>query len=171
MANAILELVQTGAPPRAFLAENIDIDPAAFERGLHLREAVVDEVDHRASYIEQNGLDHQFCYPDGNWSPASRNDYLTAYDYVRRGGYEVLNRLRFYGQVFSGYNAMTLQISRGLHSVREVPDDLDQWITAQPLRRTRFARLDKTNRRACLTPTKCVHPKCWGNMAGSLMAA
>jgi putative sugar O-methyltransferase len=130
MSNVTPEPVQTGDPPRAFLAENIDINPAAFERGLRLREEVGDEVDNRASYIEQNGLDDRFCYPDGNWKSASGNDYLTAYDYVRRGDYKVLNRLRFYGQVFSGYNAMTLQLSIGLHSVRDAPDDLDQWITA-----------------------------------------
>jgi hypothetical protein len=113
---------------RAYLAENKDVGGQTLIDALELRRLLRAAVEEREAYVQTHGLDPAICLPAANWAASAPNDYIKAYRHVRDGGFDVLNRLLFFGQVFSGFNAMTLEPSRGLSSVRPVIPDLDRWI-------------------------------------------
>ncbi len=113
---------------RAYLAENEDIGGQTLIDSLKLRAQLRAAVEGREAYVLDHGLDPAICLPAGNWSPSAPNDYILAYRHLRDGDVDVLNRLLFYAQVFTGFNAMTIEVSYGLSSVRPVIPDLDRWI-------------------------------------------
>ena len=115
---------------RAYLAENENIGGQTLIDTLELRGKLRAAVEGREAYVRDHALDPAICLPDGNWSPSAPNDYIRAYCHVRDGDFDVLNRLLFYVQVFTGFNAMTIEPGRGLASVRPVIPDLDRWIDA-----------------------------------------
>ncbi len=116
---------------RVLLSHNRDVSPAAFRRADRLRRAIAQSVEARDAYIGDHGLDRRFCLPAANWGENGENDFLEAYKHVRDGRYEVINRLRFWSQVFSGYQVMSLSPGTGLRSVNPIPPDFDSWIKAQ----------------------------------------
>lgn len=115
--------------PNVLLADNRDISKNAYAQAQHLRRAIADAVERRDAYIAQHGLDPSFCLPSGNWTPRE-NYFLRAYRHVRDGGYEVLNRLRFFVRAFSGYNLLRLTSAFSQTPVTEIPADHDQWLKA-----------------------------------------
>jgi len=121
-------------------ADGNDIGCRDFERADQLRRAIVRIVEQRESYILDHGLDSRFCMPDANWRADADNDFLKAYRHVRDGGYDVLNRLRFWTQVFSGYSLMALSTAKGLDSVRSIPAELDERVRTYAKKSDRWRR-------------------------------
>jgi hypothetical protein len=92
-----------------------------------VRAKVVRAVEQRSEVISARNLDVEFCRPDANWK-----DYLECplYKFMRDGGYEVVNRLRFYVSYYSGYQLFSLtDVVDSPFSFNEVPIDYDDWIT------------------------------------------
>jgi hypothetical protein len=112
------------------LSENQNLSEGEFTRLDELRQRLRAPVDHRDAYIVLHDIDRDFALPAANWGPESQNDFQRAYEHVRDGGYEAINRLRFWVQVFTGYNLMHLRHARGLPSVAPIPADIDASITA-----------------------------------------
>jgi len=94
-----------------------------------LRRRIVEAVTRRGAYVASNGLDPSFCLPGANWGTNAANDYMCAYRHVRDGGYDVLNRLRLWAPVFSGYSLMRLSDQTRGASVEPIPPDHDQWLS------------------------------------------
>lgn len=110
---------------RARLSENRDICLLHFWRAKALSRRIGREVNERDSYVRAHGLDPDFCMPIKDWSAPG---FKEVYEYVLRGDYKVLNRLRFFCQFYSGYSIMSLSSAHGLSAVRPIPDDFDRWI-------------------------------------------
>jgi hypothetical protein len=121
-------------------ADGDDIGHADFERADRLRSTIAQTVELRESYIRKNNLDPAFCLPDANWRVDGKNDFLNAYRHTQSGGYDVLNRLRFWTQVFSGYSLMALSAAKGIDSVRPIPADLNEHVRAYAKKPDRWQR-------------------------------
>ena len=117
-------------PRHVLLADNRDISPNDFVRMQTLRDRISHLVEAREQIVASLGLDPDFCLPAANWGDGAHNDFLSAYDHIRAGGYDVLNRLRFWSQAFSGYQLRTLSPGQGTHSVGIVRADHDRWLVS-----------------------------------------
>jgi hypothetical protein len=117
-----------------------DIGHDEFARADAFRRAIVQIVEMRESYVRENDLDPAFCLPAANWRVDAENDFLAAYRHVRDGGYDVLNRLRFWTQAFSGYSLMALSGAKGTQSVRPIPEDLDRRVISYASNSDRWRR-------------------------------
>src|SRR5208282_3319139 len=117
-----------------------DIGHADFARADRLHSTIAQIVERRESYIRENNLNPAFCLPDANWRVDGKNDFLYAYRHVQGGGYDVLNSLRFWTQVFSGYSLMALSAAKGIDSVRPIPADLNECLTAYAKKPDRWQR-------------------------------
>ncbi len=118
--------------PNVLLADNRDISQHAFNRGVELRRKIAHAVENRGTYVTEHRLDPLFCLPRGNWDGA-QNDFSSAYEYMRDGDYDALNRLRFRVQFFSGYDLMWLTpgAESRRSSIAPIPPNHDQWIKTQ----------------------------------------
>jgi putative sugar O-methyltransferase len=76
----------------------------------------------RDRYISENGLDAGSCLPGANWRGDWKNSALyrgTAA--LLREDYDILNNLRLFSQVFTGYSLVEMKNSRGVTSPERVP--------------------------------------------------
>lgn len=110
------------------LADNHSITDFEYSSAEPLRQSIGRAVDNRSQYIEENGLDRDFCIPAGLWDENAPNDYIQAFKRVRNGDKTVLNNLLFYCQCFSGYQMLSWRHAEGLGSVTSVPEDYDNKI-------------------------------------------
>ncbi len=127
--------------PLVLLADNRDISQPAFQQAQKLRRKIAQAVENRAEYVAGRGLDPSFCLPAGNWGEDSGNDFLAVYQRVRDGGFDLLNRLRFWTGVFSGYNLMWLTHEHVRSLIWPIPPDYDQWITTNRAEPDEWVRL------------------------------
>lgn len=116
------------APPDVLFTHNRDISQAAFERALTLRTQIVASVDDREAYVSAKKLDRDFCLPAANWGQGALNDFLRSYHHLRTGDYDVLNRLLFWCQFFSGYSQLWMGRQDGRESVHPIATGHDQWL-------------------------------------------
>ena len=111
---------------RVLLAHNQDFPADRLPLAEALRQRIRRMVEARETVVREAGLDPAFCLPDANWQlESATNDFATAYRHLRDGGYEALNRLRFWVQSFTGYRVMSQGYARGYPSVSPIPADLD----------------------------------------------
>lgn len=82
----------------------------------------------RASYIEEHAVDRDIALPAGGWAEGSPNDFCDAYQFVVTPKYDVINRLRFYTQAFTGYQLVSFSDAQGKRSVNPVPNNFDEII-------------------------------------------
>lgn len=79
----------------------------------------------RLRYIEANGLDAEFCVPGALWKGDWENSSLYRGTAALLGeDYDVLNNLRLFSQVFTGYSLVEMKESRGTVPPDRVPPDL-----------------------------------------------
>ena len=116
------------APPDILFTHNRDISQAACARALALRPQIVASVDGRDAYVAARHLDAAFCLPAANWGQGALNDFLRAYHHLRTGDVDVLNRLLFFSQFFSGYSQLWMGREDGRTSVEPIPPGHAQWL-------------------------------------------
>jgi SAM-dependent methyltransferase len=116
------------APPHVLFTHNRDISQAAFVRAQALRTQIVTSVENRETYVAARHLDAAFCLPAANWGQGALNDFLRSYHHLRTGDYDVLNRLLFWSQFFSGYNQLWMAREFGRESVEPIAPGHDQWL-------------------------------------------
>ncbi len=103
-----------------------NITQMEFEKACQICKKIKDIVETRKSYIEKRRIDQGIALPNGNWDFNAANDFPDAYRFVVEPTYDVINRLRFYSQAFTGYQLMTLSNGYGTRSINPIPENLDQ---------------------------------------------
>ena len=97
---------------KSTLQENINISEAQYENSKNIRHEISSMVENRDNYIKNKNYDPLFCLPTANWSfdeTITNNDIRKAYKHVLTGDYNVINRLRLYTQVFTGYQLFSMR--------------------------------------------------------------
>lgn len=103
------------------------ISQQEFDTAVRICEQIRKIQESRASYIEEHNIDPDIALPQANWGEGSRNDFFDAYRFVvTTPSYDVINKLRFYGQAFTGYQLMSLSGAYGKKSVNPIPHNLDE---------------------------------------------
>jgi putative sugar O-methyltransferase len=111
---------------RVRLSDLTPLAPGEFDEAVRICSQIRAIREGRTDYIKRHNLDTEIALPAANWEEGSSNDFVDAYRFVvGNPRYEVINRLRFYTQFFTGYNLQSLSSARGKKSVAEIPDNLD----------------------------------------------
>jgi hypothetical protein len=95
------------------------LTPAAYQKALQLRDQIRFLLEEREGYIRRKGLDPQIHLPMGNWKLGG--GLYAACRTVMKGDYQVLNHLRLFSQIFTGYKLLTLSGGPGLPIPNHVP--------------------------------------------------
>jgi hypothetical protein len=90
-------------------------------------------VDSRASFIESEGVDPAFAYPDANWAYSAPNAFVRLFKRVSRCDPEAIGQLRAFTQVFTGFNLY--EMTNGPSRVPEHLDDYTDDVIAAALDR------------------------------------
>jgi len=119
--------------------QNRPLSDSEFERARVICGNLGKLISGRARHVEENGLDADFCLPGANWKGDGERTWLyrgtTA---LLREDYDVINNLRLFSQIFSGYSLLEMRpIPRGMVPPDRVPPDL----TARLLSKSR--RIDE----------------------------
>jgi putative sugar O-methyltransferase len=84
-------------------------------------------VDGRTRYIEENGLDPEFCLPGANWKGDWEwNQLYRGTAALLREDYDNINNLRLFSQVFTGYSLIDMKDARETKVPGRVPHDLEE---------------------------------------------
>jgi SAM-dependent methyltransferase len=113
-----------------YLRDQEPLSASAFNRALELRDRIGGLIKGRETFLRKTGRDPAVHMPRGNWDLG--NDVYTGHWALMRGDYEVVNHLRLFSQVFTGFQLLSL--SHDHHSVNviptAVPDDADERFAA-----------------------------------------
>jgi hypothetical protein len=107
-----------------YLKDQKPLSPQAFEKALKLREQIRGLCGNRLEFIRQARLDPDIHLPHGNWEMDS--GLYAAYRTVAGGDYAILNNLRLFSQIFTGFQLLSLSPARDLPIPQEVPHGLDR---------------------------------------------
>jgi hypothetical protein len=107
-----------------YLQDQLPLTDEAFRRARGLCERVRALVAEREEYIRRHCLSREIHLPHGNWELGT--SLYAAYLTVVDGDYTIINNLRLFSQVFTGYALMSLSREVGPELPREVPPDLDE---------------------------------------------
>ncbi|NQT26023.1 hypothetical protein HQ585_11750, partial [candidate division KSB1 bacterium] len=112
---------------RVSLADQRPISKQEFDAARNICEKIKKIVEQRNSYVKEHGLDPEIALSAANWAEgAPSNDFYDVYSFVVTPKYDVINRLRFYTQTFTGYQLMSFSAGRGKPSVNPVPENFDE---------------------------------------------
>jgi len=100
----------------------------AFQKALQLRDDIRGLLEGRMSYLQYKGLDPAIHLPSANWGLEEGLHGL--YRTVLAGDYSVLNNLRLFTQIFTGFQLISQSGGEGLPLPGEVPPDLDERLLA-----------------------------------------
>jgi hypothetical protein len=89
-------------------------------RAKEIARRAVELVEARRSYIETNGVDPAFAYPDANWAFDAPNAFVLLFKRVALCDAEAIGQLRGFTQVFSGFNLYEM-----VNGPSVVPEHLD----------------------------------------------
>jgi hypothetical protein len=98
-----------------------------YRGALALRDRIRDLIAGRAAFLQAAGRDSEIHLPGGVWDLGeSLHD---TFNLVLDGRYEVLNPLRLYTQIYTGYQLSTLSFAQGKPLPVTMPPDLDDRLT------------------------------------------
>ena len=109
-----------------FLKDQRALTPAEFERIVQLREQVRGLVEGRRTFIEKSGRDPEIHLPRGNWELGG--ELYDAYRRLLTGDYAVVNSLRLFSQIFTGFQLLVMERCANLPIPQTVPPDHDLWL-------------------------------------------
>jgi SAM-dependent methyltransferase len=107
-----------------YVKDQEPISTQAFEQALRLRQRICALVDDRAEIVDRLGLDPAIHLPQGNWEGSG--GLYAAYRTVAAGDYSIINNLRLFSQIFTGFQLHTLSRDRDNPIPLEVPRDVDE---------------------------------------------
>jgi hypothetical protein len=116
--------VPAGASGFCFLRDQQPISPEAYRRALAICATIRMLVASRADYVSQARLPADIHLPRANWQLDC--GLFSAYQTVAKADYAVINNLRLFSQVFTGFQLMSLARVVNEQLPREVPPDLDR---------------------------------------------
>jgi hypothetical protein len=132
-------LARTTAPPFVFLRDQIPLSQTEFRRALYCRDWAQRLLDQRADYIRHHALDPNIHLPRANWDLEA--DLHEPVRRVFKGQYEVLNFLRLFSEMFTGYHLSRLDRGNGRPHLLEVPTDLDDFLAERAAEPDDYTRL------------------------------
>lgn len=94
--------------------DNRRLSPAEFCVARQICEEVLRSVQSRQQFVSLNGIDPRFALPDANWSYGAPNEFLNVFGRVSKAEKDVIENLRAFTQVFSGYNLYHVCDGKGL---------------------------------------------------------
>jgi hypothetical protein len=100
------------------------ISPSELARARTIAERIGVMVEERQGYVERNGIDPGFAYPDANWSFGGRNAFRELFARVARCDEAVIGQLRAFTQIFTGHHLYEVQ--RGRPMIEEVASYTDE---------------------------------------------
>ena len=112
-----------------FLApwDNERLSGAEFDRSRSICEELRRVIADRMRYVEENRLDVDLCLPGGIWKGDwERSALYRGTAALLRQEYDVINNLRLFSQVFTGYSLAEMKRAEGLQPPDRVPPDLDE---------------------------------------------
>src|SRR6266436_7053598 len=118
---------QSALPPGStgfcFLRDQQQISPEAYRRALTIRDVIRLLVESRADYVSRAMLSAEIHLPHANWE--MNCGLYSAYQTVAEADFTVINNLRLFSQVFTGFQLMSLSRVVNQPLPRAVPADLD----------------------------------------------
>jgi hypothetical protein len=75
---------------------------------------VLESVQGRSQFISTNRIDPKFAMPDANWSYEAPNEFVNLFIRVSKSEKHVIENLRAFTQVFSGYSLYNVCDGKGL---------------------------------------------------------
>ena len=110
---------------RVRLSDLRAISSAEHTKARSICEQIQRIVSSRNDYVVQHKLDTEIAIPGANWSEDAENAIHSLYRLVVKCDYEVINRLRFYTQPFTGYELASLSLGHG-KGIPIIPQEFDQ---------------------------------------------
>jgi len=110
-----------------FLApwDNEKLSGAEFDRARSICGDLKRVIAQRMRYVESNGLEADLCLPGGIWKGDwERSALYRGTAALLSEEYEIINNLRLFSQVFTGYSLVEMKFARGLVPPDRVPPDL-----------------------------------------------
>lgn len=138
------------AAPHAFglcyLRDQQPISPEAFAAARRLCEKIRALIAGRNDYIQSKGRPAEIGLPNGHWEPERRAQQINgvrlydAYKTVVDGDYSIINNLRLFSQIFTGFRLISLSRFTDATAAgkapadysipRELPPDVDEKLSA-----------------------------------------
>lgn len=94
--------------------DNRRLSDAEFLVARQICKEVLESVQSRPQFVSANGIDPKFAMPDANWSYEAPNEFVDLFVRVSRSEKDVIENLRAFSQVFSGYNLYQVCDGKGL---------------------------------------------------------
>lgn len=118
------------------------LDEATLGRMRALGQQVKALVEGRRAHIARHQLDLAIALPAANWEDGEHNDIQKAYEAVVSGEEQVLQQLRLYSMVFTGYCLREFKRNDATtRSVVHLPSDFDAQLDGLPLKPDMWAEL------------------------------
>lgn len=111
------------SPAFFYLRDSAPLSQAAYENALRCRAWAAELIANRQPYIRAKGLDPDIHLPHGNWELGG--GLYESYRTLRDGGYEVVNNLRMFSDIFTGYQLSSMVQCHGRSLLQSLPPALD----------------------------------------------
>src|SRR5260221_428898 len=120
------------APPAfglCYLRDQQPISPEAFAAARRLCEKIRTLIAGRNDYIRSKGRPAEIGLPNGHWEPERRAQQINgvrlydAYKTVVDGDYSIINNLRLFSQIFTGFRLISLSRFTEATAAGKVPAD------------------------------------------------
>jgi SAM-dependent methyltransferase len=108
-----------------YLRDQFPLSAEALAHARVLCDRVGTLVEERADFLTRSGRDPGLHLPRGHWDPVNGSLYI-GYRTLMQRTPDVLNHLRIFSQVFTGYQLLTLSGGYGLPITTSVPEDADE---------------------------------------------
>jgi SAM-dependent methyltransferase len=115
----------TGPYRFCYLRDQQPLSASELDRARVCCDRVEALVTGRADFLDRSGRDPELHLPRGHWDRHNGSLFLGYYTLLKRTP-EILNNLRLFSQVYTGYQLLTLSGGAGLPIPTEVPADADE---------------------------------------------
>ncbi len=117
------------APPGfCCLKDQQPISPQAYQRACQLRDRIRSLLAGREDFL-RSSRSLEIHLPHGNWELGG--GLYASCSTVLDGDYSIINNLRLFAQIFTGYQLLTLSPGKGTTIPRAVPPDLDRILSVR----------------------------------------
>ncbi|MDA1276790.1 MAG: putative sugar O-methyltransferase [Verrucomicrobia bacterium] len=110
---------------RIRMADMRPLSPEEHAAALKICAQIQGLVNGRRDYAARHNLAPSIATPGANWAETADNAIHKLYNFVARGEYDVLNRLRLYTQPFTGFQLASMSMVSGESAIPVIPPDFD----------------------------------------------
>jgi len=113
---------------RVCLSDLRSISQQEFNTACRICREIKEIQESRAAYIEKRALDPEIALPAAFWGENGQSAIHDLYRLVATPTYNVINRLRFFTQPFTGFQLISFSRGYGKTPIPEIPDNFDEEI-------------------------------------------